>query len=75
MGCRMSVKVHFLLLHLNSFPGNLDEISDEQAEQFRQEIMSMEYCYQVSWNGYMKPNYCWMLYHDATDIVYCRKRK
>jgi len=70
----MSLKVHFLLLHFNFFPGNLDEVRDEQAEHFRQDIMSMEYCYQVSWNDYMKSDYCWM-YRDATDIVFYRKRK
>jgi hypothetical protein len=75
MGCRMSLKVHFLHLHLNLFPENLSEVSDEQDEHFRQDITSMEYCYQVFWNDYMKADYCWMLYRDASDIVSYRKRK
>jgi len=41
MGCRMSLKVHFL--HLNVFPVNLGDVSDEQDEHFRQDINSMEY--------------------------------
>jgi len=75
MGCRMSLKVQFLHLHLDFFPENLGEVSDEQDEHFRQDIKSMEYCYQVFWNDYMKADDCWMLYRDASDIVYYRKRK
>jgi hypothetical protein len=32
MGCRMSLKVHFLHSHLDSFPENLGEVSNEQGE-------------------------------------------
>jgi hypothetical protein len=42
MGCRMSLKVHFLHLHLDFFPENLDEVGDEQYEHFRQDIKLME---------------------------------
>jgi len=29
MGCNMSLKIHFLESHLNFFPENLGEVSDE----------------------------------------------
>jgi hypothetical protein len=75
MGCRMSLKVHFLYLHLDFIPENFDEVSDKQDEHFPQDIKSIEYWYQVFWNDYMKTDDCWMLYRDASDIVYYRKRK
>ena len=32
MGCRMSLKMHFLHSHLNFFPTNLGAVSDEQGD-------------------------------------------
>ena len=34
MGCRMSLKIHFLHSHLNFFPPNLGTVSDEHGERF-----------------------------------------
>ena len=34
LGCKMSIKVHFLFSHLNKFPENLGAVSDEQGERF-----------------------------------------
>ena len=34
MGCRMSLKIHFLHSHLNFFPPNLGTVSDEPGERF-----------------------------------------
>ena len=42
MGCRMSLKLKFLHSHLNLFPENLVEMSDEHGERFHQKIMNME---------------------------------
>lgn len=42
MGCRMSIKVHFLHSHLDFFPENLGKFSDEQGERFHQEMAAME---------------------------------
>ena len=46
MGCRMSLKMHFLHSHLNFFPENLGAVSDEQGERFHQDIQAMEARYQ-----------------------------
>jgi hypothetical protein len=46
MGCNMSLKIHFLELHMDFFPENLGEVSDEHGERFHQEIMHMEKWYQ-----------------------------
>ena len=32
-GCRMSIKVHYLHSHLNEFPANLGDVSEEQGER------------------------------------------
>jgi hypothetical protein len=42
LGCNMSLKVHFLHSHLNYFPQNLGDFSEEQGERFHQEIKKME---------------------------------
>jgi len=49
MGCNMSLKIHFLDSHVNFFPENLSEVSDEHGERFHQDIMVMEKWYQVCW--------------------------
>lgn len=38
MGVNMSLKIHFLLSHLNFFPENLGSMSDEQGERFHQDL-------------------------------------
>ena len=50
MGCRMSLKIHFLHSHLNFFPPNLGAVSDEHGERFHQDITKMENNYQGKWN-------------------------
>ncbi|XP_036325477.1 uncharacterized protein LOC118738673 [Rhagoletis pomonella] len=42
MGCKMSIKIHFLHSHLDFFPDNLGQFSDEQGERFHQEISAIE---------------------------------
>ena len=58
MGCRMSLKIHFLHSHLDFFPANLGAISDEQGERFHQDIQAMEACYQGFWNEEILADYC-----------------
>ena len=61
LGCRMSVKMHFLHSHLNYFPENCGKFSEEQGERFHQEIAVMEERYQGQWNVSMIADYCWCL--------------
>ena len=42
MGCRMSVKLHFLYSNLDFFQENLGDFSEEHGERFHQDIESME---------------------------------
>jgi hypothetical protein len=38
LGCNMSVIVHYLYSHLDHFPKNLGDLSEEQGETFHQDI-------------------------------------
>ena len=42
LGCKMSVKLHFLHNHLVEFPSNSKAVSDEQGERFHQDFMTMD---------------------------------
>ena len=44
--CSMSIKLHFLKNHLEYFPENLGDISEERGERFHQDIRVMEEHYQ-----------------------------
>ena len=46
IGARMSVKMHFLRSHLDYFPENCGDFSEEQGERFHQDISDMEKRYQ-----------------------------
>lgn len=64
LGCRMSLKIHFLHSHLDFFPENLGAVSDEQGERFHQEILTMEHRYQGRMNVNMMGDYCWFLIRE-----------
>ena len=61
LGCNMSIKVHFLKNHLNKFPANLGDVSDEHGQRFHQNIKVMEERYQGRWNTHMMAGYCWSI--------------
>ena len=46
LGTNVSIKLHYLFSHLDRFPQNLGDFSDEQVEQFHQGIKVMEERYQ-----------------------------
>ena len=73
MGCRMSLKIHFLHSHLDFFPANLGAINNEQGEIFLYDIQAMEARYQGFWNEGMLADFCWMLYRDVPTHSHKRK--
>lgn len=75
MKCRMSLKVHFLDSHLDFFPENLGDVSDEQGERFHQDIASMERRYQGRWDEAMMGDYCWFLKRDNRNYIFKRKSR
>ena len=42
LGCKMSIQLHYLHSHLDKFPDNLEDVSEEQGERFHQDIKVME---------------------------------
>lgn len=73
LGCNMSIKVHFLHSHLDYFPSNLGDVSEEQGERFHQDIKEIERRYQGRWNVNMIADYCWMLKRDDPERAHRRK--
>ncbi|KAI6650067.1 hypothetical protein LOD99_6282 [Oopsacas minuta] len=55
--CNMSIKIHYLRDHLDRFPDNLGDMSEEQGERFHQDIKVMEQRYQGSWGTHMMADY------------------
>ena len=75
LGCRMSLKMHFLHSHIDYFPENCGKFSEEQGERFHQDIITMEERYQGRWNVSMIADYCWCLKRDEPDAEHSRKSK
>ena len=66
LGCRVSLKIHFLHSHLDYFPDNLGAYSDEMGERMHQDLKIMEKRYQGRWDQHMMGDYCWFLKRDDT---------
>ena len=75
MGCRMSLKIHFLLSHLNFSLPNHGAVSNEYGERFHQDITKMESNYQGKWNPGMMGDFCWMLLRHIPEAKYTRSSK
>jgi hypothetical protein len=73
LGCKMSLKLHFLFSHLDQFPENLGAVSEEQGERFHKDIKEMERRYQGRWSVSIMAYYCWMLKSDECDTTHKRK--
>ena len=63
----MSVKLHFLHSHLEYFPDNLGNYSEEQGERFHQDLKVMERRYQGVWGVNMMADYCWKLKRESEN--------
>lgn len=57
----MSLNLHFLHSHLDFFPANLGDVSDEHGECFHQDISVIEKLYQGKDLCAMLADYCWTL--------------
>ena len=75
LGINMSIKVHFLHSHLDRFPENLSDVSDEQGERFHQDVKTVEEKYQEIWGIKMIADYCWNLKHDKLVSEHTRKSR
>ena len=71
----MSLKMHFLHSHLDFFPSNLGEVSDEQGERFHQDISVIEGRYQGRYDAKMMGDFCCYLQRESKNSSYKRKAK
>lgn len=71
----MSLKIHFLHSHLNFFPANLGDMSDEHGERFHQQMKAMERRYQGFWDEGMMGDYCWFLIRETDPASNKRQNK
>ncbi|GBM96654.1 hypothetical protein AVEN_240965-1 [Araneus ventricosus] len=74
-GCNMSLKIHFLDSHLNSFLDNCRQVNDEHGERFHQDTANVEKRYQRNSYTAMLAEYCWTLIRDAPHVHYKRQVK
>ena len=65
--------MHFFQSHLDYFPKNCGNCSEEQGERFHQDIKTMETRYQGRWDINMLADYCWC--HKRDEPINLDKRK
>ena len=75
MRCRMSLKMHFLLSHLDFFSPNMGDVSEEHGERFHQDISDMERRYQGRWNCNMMGDYLWSIIREDFSVHRHKSRK
>jgi len=73
MGCNLSLKIHFLDSHLDFFPDNLGEVSDEHGERFHQDISALEKRYPGQRSARMLADYRWTMKRDVPDAKHRRQ--
>lgn len=67
LGCRMSIKLHYLHSHLEFFRPNLGDVSEEHGERFHQDIETMEKRYQGRCDAAIMGDYIWGLVRSTSD--------
>lgn len=75
MNVLMSPKIHMLHNHIDFFPENLGEVSDEHGEKFHQEIAGMEHRYKGKSLVNMLSEYIWNIKRDTPSANYSRQAK
>ena len=75
LGCKMSLKVHFLDSHLDFFHKNMSDVSDKHGERFYQDISVIENRYKGKWSVSMLADYCWSIQRDDSEIQHKRRRR
>ena len=75
LGCKMSLKVHFLASHLHFFHKNLENVSEEHGERFHQDIAAIEKRYKKNWSVGILADYCWSIKRDGFDLKNKRQKR
>ena len=75
MGCRMSLKLHFLHSHLDFFGPNMESVSKEYGKRLHHDISNVERRQQGRWSCNMMGNYVWCLNTIALSVRRRKSRK
>ena len=75
IGCKMSLKVHYLHSHLLFFPENSGAVSDEHGEKFHHDIAVIEKGFKRKWSTGMLAEYCWSQKQDKPEQEHKRRRR
>ena len=75
MGCKMSLKVHFLHSHLSFFHENLGAVSDQHGARFHHDIAVIEKRFKGKWSTGMLAEYCLSLKRDKPEQEHKRRRR
>lgn len=71
MNVNMSLKIHILYDHLDYFPNNLGDFSDEHGERFHKDIALIEQRFKRKntwWTTiHMMGEYCWSICRDSSQ--------
>lgn len=67
LGRLMNYKLHFLYSHLDYFPKNLGDYSEEQGEWFHHQDIKEMKCYQGRYNVNMLANFCWKFKRESYE--------
>lgn len=65
IGAHLSLKMHFLKSHLDFFPDNLGDYSDESGERSHQDMSDMEDRFNGQYTPQMLGEYVWTLLRDT----------
>lgn len=75
MKVNMSLKIHFLHDHLDFFPPNLGDFSDEHGERFHKDISTIEKRFKGKDMTHMLSQYCWSICRDTNPETHKRRSK
>jgi len=75
LGALISIKMHFLHSHLDFFPPNLGEVSDEQGERFHQGTSVIEERCQGRFDVNIMGDFWWYLQRESKGSSCKRKAK
>lgn len=73
MKVHMSLKIYFIYNHLDFFPDNCGDCSDEQGERFHQDIATIEERFKGKDGTHMLGEYCWSICRDTDPDRHKRK--
>lgn len=62
---KVSLKIHFLDSHLDFFPDNCGDCSDEHGERFHKDIATIEQRFKGKDSSHMLGEYCWSICRET----------